>query len=120
MSYETEHASALADVRAAGVDVVFTKTVKGAYDASTNTFGPDTVTTVTGAAVRTKGDPKKYAALNLIESEAPTLLFVADTYGDTPPLESAVDFGGNTYRVRDVDPLAPDGTAIFTRAVVAR
>jgi hypothetical protein len=120
MSYAVDHASALADVTAAGAAVTFTVTNPGTSNPLTGQFTGNSTSTVTGSALRVKGDPKRYEALNLVESEAPTLLFTPTTYGQLPSLEATVTFGGTVYRVRDVDPLAPDGTAILARIVVSR
>lgn len=100
--YTTDHAGALADVRAAGAAVTCTGS------------------NVSGYAVRTKGDPTRYERLKLVESEAPTLLFVPSTFGGTPALNDLVTFGGTQYAVTDIDTLAPDGTAILHKIVVAR
>ena len=42
--------------------------------------------TVSGVALQVKGDPEEYEALKLIEKAALTLLFVAETYGDSEPV----------------------------------
>lgn len=118
MSYATDHAGALADLTASGAAVTFsysTVTYTPATDAQTTTSA-----TVTGYAMQVKGEPRQYQALELIESEAPTLLFAPTTYGSLPPLRSTLTWGGETYSVRAVSPLAPDGTAILARVVVAR
>lgn len=103
MSYATEWASALADVQAAGAAISFA----GA-------------STVPGYAIRTRGNPQKYAALKLVESEAPTLFFVPSTYGDTPDLNALATFGGTEYAVVSVEPVAPDGVAIAAHVIVGR
>lgn len=120
MSYAPDHASALLDLTRAGAAVTFTLTRPGTFSPSTDTWSTPTETTVTGAAVRVKGSPLTYQRLNLAPSEAPTLLFTPTTYGDVPALGSAVVWGSVTYVVKDVEPLAPDGTAILSRVVVAR
>lgn len=101
--YATDWAGALADVRAAGAAVSFV----GA-------------TTVSGYAIRTKGNPKRYVALKLVETESPTLFFVPSTFGTVPALNDLVTFGGTEYAVADVEPFMPDGTAIFSRVIVTR
>jgi hypothetical protein len=118
--YATDHAGALADVRAAGAAVTVVATLPGTHVPSTGLFTSPTTTTVAGVAIRTRGIPERYAALGLVESEAPSLLFVPDTYGAIPPLGGVLTWGGVDYTVRDVEPLAPDGTAILSRLVVAR
>lgn len=120
MTYASDHAGALADVKAAGATVTFTLSSPGTYDAATDTYTSAVTTYVSGAAIRVAGNPLAYQALELIQSEAPTLLFTPTTYGSLPALQSAVTWGGATYTVRSVDPLAPDGTAILARIVVAK
>lgn len=120
MTYVAEHSSALLDLGDAGASVTFSHTTTGTYDPATDTTTGATVTTVTGKAIRTKGDPLKYQALNLVASEAPTLLFTPTTYGSLPSLGDTVSWGSVVYSVKDVDPVAPDGTAIIARIVVAR
>ena len=68
--YAAEHSGAYADIKDAGAEVSFTKKT----------------TIVSGVALQVKGDPEEYEALKLIEKAALTLLFVAETYGDSPPL----------------------------------
>jgi hypothetical protein len=118
--YTGDHAGALADVRAAGADVVFTHTVPGSYDPATDTSGDPVITTLTGAAIRTKGDPVRYERLGLTQSEAPTLFFVPNTQGDLPEPGSLVTWATVGYAVRDVQPLAPDGIAIAANVVLVR
>lgn len=118
MSYATEHADALADVTAAGAAVTFSKTTQGSYDPETDTATAST-SAVAGVAIRVPGDPNRYSALNLVETQAATLLFVPTTFGDTPELGSSVSFGGSTLTVRDVEPLALDGTTILATVVVS-
>ena len=104
-AYAAEHASAHARVVAAkGVPVTFTK---GANS-------------IPGVAVRVRGKSQVYLALSLIQSESPTLLFVADTYGDAVPLGATVTFGGTKYVSRDIDPVAPDGLPIMSRVIVVK
>ena len=117
MSYATSHASALKLVTSKGTSVTFTK-VTTDYDGETDTH-TTTSATVTGKAVRVRGRARTYEALGLIESKAPTLLFAPDTYGSEPVLGSTLSWGGTTYTVRDVEPVAPDGTAIVARVVVS-
>ena len=118
MAYATEHADALADVRAAGAPVVFTAVAR-TIDPLTGQV-TEATSTVPGHALRVRGRPDVYLALSLVESQAPTLLFVPDSYGGTPPLGSSVTWAGAEFTVRDVSPLAPDGTAILHRVVVSR
>lgn len=79
-----------------------------------------TTTTVVGVAIRTTGNAIKYRELGLIESEAPTLLFVPNTYGETPQPGDTVIWNSLEYTAADVDPLAPDGVTILAKVIVKR
>lgn len=122
--YIAEHASALADVKAAGPLVTFTKTVAGEYDPITDTTSSPTIVTVSGFAIRrrarSQSDMKKYEALKLVESEAPYLFFVPNQYGTLPPSGSTASWNGVNYTIRDIDPLAVDGVAIAAYVVVSK
>lgn len=120
MGYSVEHASALADIRAAGTDVTFTLTTPGTHSESTGTFSTPTTADVTGSALEVAGDPRQYAELGLTSHQSATLLFAPDTYGDTPSLNAQVLWGSDLYTVKAVKPLRPDGTAILARVVVSR
>ncbi len=96
------------------------------YDAATDATTSAT-TTITGSAVRVRPrsifEWEQYKALSLIESDAPTLLFTPDTYGDEPKVGDTVvwpETGGETYTVKAVNPIAPDGVLIAARIVVAK
>ncbi len=118
MSYATEHASALADIRAAGVDVTFTLTTS-TYTEATDVESAPVETTVSGAAIRVKGNPNEYAAMKLTQAGLVTLLFAPDTYGERPALSSVVEWEGSDYTVVGVSPTAPDGVDIISRVVIA-
>ena len=100
--------------------VTFTHSTPGTYDAATDTWGTPVTTTVTGEAVRVRGDPETYRALGLIQSENPTLLFTPATYGEAPEPGYTVEWSNVVYTVRDVNPVAPDGVMILARVVVSR
>lgn len=118
MSYTSDHAAALQMVEEAGSAVTLTKTTT-TYDAATDTHTPSTQT-VAGKAVQVPGRPRRYEALGLVESKAPTLLFVPDTYGSEPELGATLPWAGEVHTVRDVEPTAPDGTLILARLIVER
>lgn len=103
-----------------GAAVTFTLESPGTEDPEAGTWSSGSTSTVTGYASRVGGDPKRYQALNLIESEAPTLDFTPDTRGSLPALNSSVSWGGVTYFARDLDIDAPDGTSNGARIIVAR
>lgn len=122
MSYVSEWADALADVAEAGAPVSFSDPSSGGtYNTDVGTMDGTAPVTVTGKAVRVRGNPLRYQALSLIESSAPTLLFVPDIYGQLPTLDMSVPWAGETYNVKDVSPIDPDGLgAIAAKIVVAR
>ena len=105
MSYSEDHASALADVQAAGAAVTFTK---GA------------TTTCPGYAIGLQDDLRRYEELKLTETTRRTLLFVPTTYGDEPASGSTCDWGGHRYVLRDLAPFAPNGSMILARPVIVR
>ena len=120
MSYTADAAGALADVTAAGSAVTFTKITPGVYNAATDTWTDAVDLTVTGYAIEVGKNPLIYQALNLILSDAPTLLFTPTTYGAAPALGATVVWGGISFTVRSIVNLAPDGTVILSRCVVSR
>lgn len=115
-SYAPDHASALADLRDAGAAVAFSR-ITHVMDEATGLMTP-TTTTIAGYAIRDMGRGDRYHALGLIPSRNPTLLFAASTFGDAVALGDTVTWGGIGYTVRDVDPVAVDGTPIVTFVVV--
>lgn len=118
MSYATAHSRVLALVKRKGAAVTFTRTTQD-YDPETGVKTPSTVT-VQGQAAQVEGEPERYQALGLVASQAPTLLFVPATYGDEVDPGDTVSWGGKTWTVRDVEPIAPDGTVIAQSVVVSR
>lgn len=120
MNYTADHAGALADLTEAGAAVTFTLTSPGMYSEATDTFASSGVTTVAGYAIEVPGDPRQYAALELIQRDARTLLFAPSTVGSTPALGAALTWAGATFTVQSVQRVAPDGTAILSTVVVAR
>ena len=117
MAYTVEHAGALADLRAAGVAVTFTLT-GGTYAPSTDVETAPTSSTVTGYAIRTKGQTSN-ASGSLVQAVAITLLFAPDTYGERPEVGATVAWEGATYTVVTVQPVAPDGADIISRVGLA-
>lgn len=103
-----------------GAVVTFSHGTAGGYDAATDTFSAGSVVTVLGRAMQIDGEPETYAALGLIQSENPTLLFRPDTSGQLPALGSTVVWGGESLTVKDVEPLAMAGVATAARIRVSR
>lgn len=124
MSFAAKHTSALAAITKNGAAVTFSRVTQGSYDAATDTATPAT-STVSGYAIRvsgdqtTRGNPDRYSQLGLVESKAPTLLFAASTYGSVPELGATCSWNSETFTVRDVNPIAPDGTPIVSYVVIS-
>ena len=97
--------------------VTFTRTAQGNYDAATDTAALAT-STITGTAVQVPGQPHRYAQLGLVESEAPTLIFIPTYYGETPEPGDVVTWASQEYTVRDVQRWAPDGVTIGASIVI--
>ncbi len=116
--YAEDHASALADIRAAGFPVTFRKIFAGTYDEATDLTSDPYTRTVTGAAIRVSGSPRAYEQLSLKQSEAPSLLFAPDTQGELPEPGAETIIAGAIYVVRDVAPLAIDMVAILATIIV--
>lgn len=116
MSYAAEHASAYADVAAAGAAVTFTRRTKS--EAALTGVVTVTTTTVGGVAMQVQGDPRRYRELSLVVSTNPTLLFVPTTYGQVPESGDTVVWGGLTLTVKDVNALKPDGTVVLAKVIV--
>lgn len=103
----------------------FTRTSAGTYDGATGTWSGPATTTITGSAIQVRGTPQRYQALELVLSTMPTLFFTPDDYpllANTDAFVLAGDtvvWTGDTYTVKDVDPIAPDGYVIAARIIVA-
>lgn len=118
-NYTTDHASALADVSDAGAAVTFTLTGQGTYNPATDTTTPGLDVTVDGSAVEVRGSLFHYQQLGLIATKARTLLFVPTTFNTAPLLDSVVVWGGESYTVKNVQLIAPNGDVIAARVVVS-
>jgi len=125
-AYAAEHASALADLRAAGMPVTFSRRVPGVHAPATDTWTGPTATTITGAGIQKKGDPQRYLALGLVRASAVTLFAAPTDYGlraytsDFVVPGDTIEHNGVTLTVRDVDPNpAPDGIVIAATIVAS-
>lgn len=119
MSYATEHADALQELRNAGGSIVFT-TERPGTEQSDGTFLNRASDTVMGYATEQDGDPEEYGKLGLVAGEAPRLFVVTEQYGATPSLNQRALWGGSQYTVRSVKPYRPDGTALFSYVILSR
>lgn len=123
-NYTATAALALQLVGQAGAPVTFTLVANSAYNPLTDVGSAPVTTTLAGFAVQTRGDPVVYSDLELIESEAPTLIFTPATYtgtpADVPILNALVTWNGLVYGVRWTRTVSPSGSAILTKLVIAR
>jgi hypothetical protein len=103
-----------------GAAVTFSQTTPGTYDGTTGLWSDDVTVTVSGTAMQIEGNPEQYAALGLIQSANPTLLFRPAVVGVLPSLGMTVVWGGAPLTVKDVEPLAMNGTATAARVRVSR
>ena len=84
------------------------------------------VVTITGEGGQVPGNPQRYAALGLKLDAMPTLLVTPSGY----PLRAYTDefikpgdtvvWNESVWTVKDVDPIAPDGTVVVAYVVVSR
>lgn len=111
---------ALAQITRKGAAVVFPSASGRVYDEDTDRWIAGTPTTITGRAVQTEGDPDRFSALGLVLTDPVTLLVAGIGFTDAagasvafePALGAAFDWVGKRYTVRDLNPTAPDGSAI--------
>ena len=109
--YAPEHASALADLKAAGASPIIFTRADGHK--------------VSGAAIEVRGDPVRYQLAELVLATMPTLLFAPDDYGlraFTPSFVLPGDrttWNGIGFVVRDINYTAPDGVVIVSSIVIA-
>jgi hypothetical protein len=103
-----------------GAAVTCSHGTAGTYDLTTDTTTGASVVNVTGRAMQIDGDPELYSQLGLIESDNPTLLFKPDTVGQVPALGATLAWGNETLTIKNVKPLAMNGTPTAARMVVSR
>jgi hypothetical protein len=111
--FATEHAEALAMVRAEGADVVFVRTVY-APDPGTGQVTPSRIE-IRGVALQVGGKPWRFEGGSLVQAAGPMLLFVPEAYGGRVAPQDAVELAGQTFTVESAEPLAPDGVVILQR-----
>lgn len=113
------YAKALGKLKARGaIAVAFTVVTPGAFDPLTETDSPPTSSTVSGWAVELPGDPEEYAAMELIGTEAITLMFAPDTLGDKPPLGSSIEWAGAARTVKQTFPIRPFGDLVAAKVIL--
>lgn len=115
--YDATAQRSLAAIKRAGSTVTFPGTASstpGIYDPTTGVFtegtpGSDAV----GRAVQIEGDPDRWSSLGLTLTNPVTLMLAASGLTVTPTVGASFTWAGTTYVIRDVDPVAPDGTPII-------
>ena len=116
--YADDVAGAAADLAAAGAPVTITRDTSD-YNAATDSTVPSSTTSAT-SAVQRKSDWRKVQALGLTLSKTVTLLVAASGMAFDPQMGDTLTWNGVTYAVKDVQTLAPDGTAIVHTVIGSR
>lgn len=109
MNARAEHRAALATLKAEKAPAV--------------TFTPLASTgrpAVQGYAIRRRGNGARYLALNLSETENPTLFFVPLTFNTLPGVGDTTVWGGVAYAIKEADPVSPTGEAIAAKLLLVR
>lgn len=121
--YTRDHASAYADVLAAGAAITVTRSATDGESAD-GTMPEPAQTSIACVAYQKKSDPARFAELGLTLATSITLSVVPATYGlrvNSPEFVKSGDllpWAGITYTVRDVGPaIAPDGLVIISDVV---
>jgi hypothetical protein len=129
VSYAAEHASALADLKAAGVPMTFTRTTAGiGYNEATDTYVTPPVTiTIAGYGILTMGGWQSTSG-NIQNEPMTTVVETTPIAGFTPstyPLKAftaefvlpndTLEVNGDTFTVVKVmKVVAPDGNVIYS------
>jgi copper chaperone CopZ len=117
--YANEHASALADVAAAGTDITFVGTVPGTVSLSTDIESGATTVSVTGAAIEDEPDSDAYRSLGLTHETGVSLFFAPTTTGVMPKAGYTTTWGGDTITVKRVRSYNIDGEGAICAQVIA-
>lgn len=126
-TYDATATRALGTITRKGAPVTFTfARGDGTYLADIDFESYAGPVSVFGYAIRDEttaapaGAPITREGGTLIETESPVLLFAPSTPGQLPAEGMLVAWGGHTYSVVSVDPIAPAGKAVIARVVVRR
>jgi hypothetical protein len=105
----------LAAITKHGGVVTFPGTTGGAtYNPVTDTWSGGTPgAAATGRAIQKKDDPERFQAMGLTMANAITLLVAAEGLAVTPAPGMAFQWAGKTYTALAVEPMAPQGTALY-------
>ena len=117
MNYAAIRARAYRQILKAGAAVTFA----GIVTTPDHVTGASTVTasSVLGAAIATPGSEKLYESLKLVGAKAVTLLVAPNSGYALPSLGMTVAWAGATYTVKYTQEIAPGGTLLIGRVVVA-
>lgn len=106
--------------------ITFTRANSGTYNEETGVWtGPPTTTTLTGNVIAVSPNYKRFEALGLVVSTHQTFFFMPSIYGQRSQTDDFVKAGdtvtwnGQTYAVKDVETIGPDGIVVAARIVVA-
>lgn len=112
--YDAIAARAAGTIAEKGADVSFPGTATGGtYDWQTDTFTGPGSADATGKAVQVEGDPDRFAALGLKLVNPVSLMIAAHGLTVTPVPGMPIVWAGKSYTLKDVEPVAPDGTPII-------
>lgn len=121
MDLTATHARALATMqRSDAPAVTFSLESPGTHVPTTGRYTAPSTTTVAGYAVRTKGDPEGYEQGESVRETPLKLFFVPSTLGQEPPQGSVVWWSQEQYRVTEVSPVSPTGSAVATYVTLAK
>ena len=116
-TYAGIRSTAASLIAAKGAAVTLSRVSAGTYDPTTNTATGGSTTDYAVVAVAKKGnalrDPERFARLGLQRTASVTLLVAAQGLAITPQDGDRIGWGGVTYTVREVEPVAPDGAGIL-------
>lgn len=112
--YDGAATRALATIEAKGAAVSFAPGGSAAgsmYDPLTNQWSGGSSDSWPGSAVQIPGDPDRFAALKLMLTDPITLLVAAKNLTAAPTPGMSMVWDGVLYTVKDVEPVAPAGSA---------
>lgn len=115
MNLQATHARALAKVKKVGQAVTFTLELPGELVPTTGRYASPSTTTVSGYAIKVKGDSdqsNEFQGGEATEDRPLNLFFVPSTFGNVPPLGSYATFADERRKVKKTRSIAPAGTAI--------
>jgi hypothetical protein len=111
---------ALATIRKKGAPFTLTTASGRVYDPDLGTWTGGAPVVATGYAVQDEDDPMRFSALSLTLVDPVTLLAAAFGLAVVPAPNMALTWAGVIYTVKNVEAIAPDGTAIVYTLIGSR